>query len=124
MKKFIYLLIVTVFASCSVFAAASGSKEPDFNLIKRGTTKKVVEQELGLPLDEKAGLTKNYMYKIGDKPAIGRALGYLVLDIFTLCLWEYIGFPLEISNSGNAYKAIVKYDRNEKVLSYQKGLKP
>jgi hypothetical protein len=60
---------------------------------------------------------KAYTYKLGDEPAAGRALGYLVLDIFTLCLAEYILFPLEISNSGNAYEAVVTYDASNTVKS-------
>lgn len=124
MKKYLLIIISSFLLSCSVIAAASGSKEPDFNVIKPGTEKEIVENELGFPLDENAGLTKNYIYKIGDKPAIGRALGYFVLDVFTLCLWEYIGFPLEITNSGNAYRAMVTYNKQNKVVSYKKGLNP
>lgn len=112
------LLLLTLIISstgCSVIAAATGSPEPDFTRIVTGSSRTTIEQELGEPIESKSipsGTQAVYSYKLGDEPAAGRALGYLALDIITLCLAEYILFPLEISNSGNAYEAIIDYDSN------------
>ncbi len=111
------LLLSLALCSCSVVAASSGTKEPDFSKIAVGSSRAEVEAELGEPYESKSvagGTEAVYIYKIGDKPAAGRALGYLVLDIFTICLAEYILFPMEISNSGNAYEALVQYDSSGK----------
>ena len=119
MKRVVLLLVLmTTISACSVVAAGTGSPEPDFTRITVGTTRAIVEQELGsaLSTEAEAGFQKSvYTYKLGDKPAAGRALGYLALDIITLAFAEYILFPLEISNSGNAYDAAVYYDSNDTV---------
>lgn len=118
-KKIISLALLLILAGCSVVTAASGSKEPDFNKIKTGTDEDTVNAELGEPYDSNVlnGTKINtYSYKLGDKPAPGRAVMHGVLDVCTLFLWEYIAFPMEISKSGNSYKAEVVFnDKNEVV---------
>lgn len=118
LRLLLCLLTACTVTACSVVAAGTGSPEPDFSRIQVGTLRSVVEQELGPPLStEQVGSQERslYSYKIGDKPAAGRALGYLALDIITLAFAEYILFPLEISNSGNAYQAAVLYSADGKV---------
>ena len=116
---FITILLSLSISACSVVAAASGQKEPDLSKIKPGVERYLVEAELGSPYETtKSGNTTEslYTYKLGDEPAPGRAVLYLIGDIFTLCLLEYVFFPLEISNSGNAKDLLVTYNSSNKVI--------
>lgn len=126
-SKLILIFPLLCLTSCSVIMAASGSKDPDFDKLVPGTDLQIVEAELGIPDNSVAMGSKvvnTYTYKVGDKASAGRAVGYFFLDLFTLCLWEYIGFPLEISNSGNAYQAQVTLNQAQKVVAVKKGLAP
>lgn len=119
-KRLSLALALLMLTSCSVAAAISGSKDPNMANVKKGAPKHLIEDELG-PARETANLKHGqvswYTYKRGDEPAVGRAALYLIGDIFTLCMLEYVFFPLEISNSGNAYDLVVTYDKNDKVTA-------
>lgn len=122
MKKIIVPLFVSIIfllqTSCSVIAAASGTPEPNLELVQAGASRAVVEKELGPPVKTESisgGQRVQYTYKLGDTPDAGRAILYLLGDIVTLFLAEYIFFPMEISNSGNAYDIEVAYDDSDNV---------
>jgi len=125
-KKLTLILALSFLLSaqaCSVVAAANGSKEPNLSIVKPGEAKYIVEAELGAPTKTKPlelGSSSLYTYKLGDEPAPGRALLYLLGDIVTLCLAEYIFFPVEISNSGNAHHLIVDYNTSDMVVKVRK----
>lgn len=105
-------------SACSVVAAANGAKEPDFSKIPLGSDQKTVERELGTPATSSVKGSETiqvYRYKLGDKPALGRAFGFALIDLVTFCLAEYVLFPVEIGNSGNAYDAILHFNKNGKV---------
>lgn len=126
-KKLLNIYVLLCLSGCSVVAAATGSHAPDFNKIGNGSSRSEVELELGPPTrTESIGSQKEvaYTYKLGDSPAAGRALGYLALDIVTLCFAEYLLFPMEISNSGNAYEAVVRYDEKDRVISLKEKQAP
>ncbi len=102
-------------SACSVVLAAGGSEDPELSKVRVGASKSVIDEELGEPSTfepKGGGFSAVYVYKVGDAPAPGRAVMNLVLDIFTICLWEYIAFPLEISAGGNAYERIVTYNKD------------
>ena len=112
LARVISLVSAVLLSSCSVYFAASGSKNPDFDRIKPGASRQTVEEELGSAMESKAthaGEEVVYAYKTGDHPALGRAVLYLLGDIVTFCLAEYIFFPLEISQSGDAHQVSVEY---------------
>lgn len=121
-RLLILCLLLPLLSGCSVYLAASGSKEPDFSKLAVGMRRAVVEQEFGPAREEKSNAdgtsTAIYRYKLGDQSSAGRAILYLVGDIVTFCLAEYLFWPLEISNSGNAYQATFQYDAQEKVLRF------
>lgn len=111
--------VITLLCGCSVMAAANGSREPDFSKIQKGNSRTVIEQEFGEPVKTStipSGTQSTYGYKLGDEPAIGRAIMHGVLDLVTFFLWEYIAFPMEISMSGNAYETVVDYNSSEKAI--------
>lgn len=108
---------------CSVYFAASGSKDPDFTKLNPGAPRTVVEEELGSPVETKqnpGGEAALYVYKTGDESAPGRALLYFLGDVVTICLAEYIFFPLEISNSGDSHQVAVHYGPRNQLLSLKK----
>ncbi len=110
------ILLVLFTCGCSVVAAVSGEYEPDMDSLQPGITRSEVRSELGDPIKRTSlrngASSETYKYKLGDEPAPARAIMHLGLDIITLCMWEYIGFPMEISMSGNAYEMEVQYDRD------------
>ena len=117
------MIIVVQSGGCSVYFAASGSKDPDFSKVEPGSSRLVVEGELGSPTEEKiraGGESALYTYKIGDHAAPGRAVLYLLGDIVTLCLAEYIFFPLEIAQSGNVHQVAVDYGANGQALKVRR----
>ena len=57
-----------------------------------------------------------YSYIVGDKSSPLRAIGYALLDLVSLGFWEYVGTPLEASNSGDARFVKIKYSENNQVL--------
>lgn len=112
------LIFALTMSACSVVMAASGSKEPDLARVTKGATRYQVEKELGPPIETfktSDGSIDTYSYKLGDAPSAGRAVMHCALDVVTLCLWEYVGFPMEIAQSGNAYRLAVEYGPDEKV---------
>ncbi len=118
-QTFTIVFLLLSSSGCSVFMAASGGKDPDLEKIKPGISRIEAEAELGIAAETKktsSGSTSSYVYKTGDEPSLGRAAGYLVGDIFTLCLAEYIFWPLEISNGGEPKELIVTYDGADKVV--------
>ena len=124
MKNILSCILVLIFVSaCSVAAAASGQYEPDMNTLQPGITRSEVHSELGDPISRSdlpgGGSKETFVYKMGDEPAPARALMHLCLYVVTLCLWEYIGFPMEISMSGNAYEMDVHYDRDNKATYFK-----
>ena len=119
-SRSILVLLLLAQTACSVAAAASGSKDPDMSKVTKGATRMVVESELGPAretVEYRKGQISWYTYKRGDEPAVGRAALYLIGDILTFCLLEYVLFPLEISNSGNAYDLIVTYNKADRVTA-------
>ena len=129
MKRVSTLLFpLLLLSGCSVVAAASGSKDPDFTKVKIGADKEQIRAEFGDPITsaprDKGGSIETYNYKLGDPAAPGRAVMNGVIDVVTICLWEYIAFPLEISYSGNSYQAIVAYNSAGKAIEVQPKIEP
>jgi hypothetical protein len=100
------LLVLCLLASgCSVFMAASRSSyRGDINVVLLGAQRSAVIAELGPPdkfstlengsYDDRYTLDPN-AHRTGTK--VATAIFYLAADFFTLCLWEFIGTPLEIA---------------------------
>ncbi len=100
------LLILCLLASgCSVFMAASrASYRGDINVVQLGAQRSAVIAELGSPDKfstlENGGFDDRYTldpdaHRTGTK--VATAVFYLAADFFTVCLWEFIGTPLEIA---------------------------
>jgi hypothetical protein len=84
--------------------ANRASYRGDINVVQLGTQRSAVIAELGQP--DSFSTLENGSYDdryILDPHAhrtwtkIGTAIFYLAADLFTLCLWELIGTPIEIA---------------------------
>lgn len=100
------LLVLCILTSgCSVFMAASrASYRGDINIIQLGVQRSAVIGELGPPdkfsTTENGGYDDRYSldpgaHRTGTK--VATTIFYLAADFFTLCLWEFVGTPLEIA---------------------------
>ena len=99
------LVLCLLNSGCSVFMAASrASYRGDINVIQLGVQRSAVIAELGPPDKistlENGGYDDRYSldpdaHRTGTK--VATTIFYLAADFFTLCLWEFIGTPLEIA---------------------------
>ena len=122
-KLFLALLILSftpIFSGCSVFMAMSGEKEPDFSTLQPTATREEVESQVGKPIEsiQKNGNTVDtYEYEMGDPPNDSRAFANIVIDLYSLFLYEFFATPLEFTKfSGEDYKIHVTYGADGKVL--------
>lgn len=117
-KIFITFLLLTsmLLISCSAMIAASGYKGTNISVLKKGTPKLLVLQELGEP--EYTDGDKNF-YKAckGKEGSTGRGMFHAVMSGLTLGLWEIIGTPIELISLDDkgCYYLFVVYDENEKI---------
>ena len=123
------LLLAAVFFAmlscdgCSVYMAASGTKEPNLANVHRGASRTDIEVALGQPKSinpQQDGQTAAiYEYTVGDEPSKGRAVGHGVMDVLTFGLSEVVGTPIEALNRGDKVKVNVLYDKNGNALDIQ-----
>ena len=106
------VVVVALLGGCSVFMAASGSKEPDLASIRIGrSNRSQVEKQLGKPISfirKGYGDEATYQYFTGDKPSYGRAAVYAGLDVVTLGLAELATSPIE-SLQGDKHTVVILY---------------
>jgi hypothetical protein len=123
-----FLVVAVLFATlscggCSVYMAASGSKEPNLANVHRGASRSDIEVALGQPKSinpQQGGQTAAvYEYTVGDEPSKGRAVGHGVMDVLTFGLWEVVGTPIEALNRGDKVKVNVLYDKDGNALDIQ-----
>lgn len=81
--------------------------------MREGTSRPVVESQLGLPVRVTAlaegGLSCEYQHQAGNSPSTNRAVGHAVLDVITLGYWEVFGWGYELSR-GTTVRTIIEYD--------------
>ena len=116
MKKLIPILSLLLLSACSVAAALDGAREPDMAVIRKGSHREEIENELYKVVDtieNKDGTeTVVYEYEVGNEPSAIRAGGHAVMDLMTLGLWEVVGTPIELSQ-GELQRVTVIYDKND-----------
>lgn len=114
------LISAALLQGCSVKMAIDGRQEPNLGAINTGTPRQEVEVYLGAPFNSATDAAGNsridaYQYQIGHDPNAWRAAGHLLMDVFTLGIWEFVGTPMEQARGGT-YHAYVRYDANDRVL--------
>ncbi len=122
MKKFIlFIPIVLLMASCSVYMAATQPGKKAIELFRPGTPRVLLLAEFGAPAvseNNKEGFKREVYifeqgYSTGSKTA--RAVGHGVADLLTWGLWEAVGTPTEAVFDGNEMAYDVVYDEEENV---------
>ncbi len=119
-KMLIYCLILGSLCGCSVGMAMSGKPDPNLAAVKEKAKRGEVELNLGGGPIKATSLSNGnllcvYKYYTGDPPSPGRAVFHLLMDVFTLGLWELIGTPME-GFTGNTHYVSIVYDGEERVV--------
>ncbi len=111
-------LALVMSLGCSVFMAANQPDKRDLTVLKEGMPRSQVIAQLGAPAttEKENGKRTDIFsfiqgYSTGTKSS--RAVTHLVLDVFTIGLWEIFGTPIETSFDGDRVTATVVYDVND-----------
>ena len=90
-------------------------------VLKPGTERDLVIAELGAPITSDAtaeGKKDIYTFTqgYGKLNKASRAIFHGAADLFTACIWEAVGTPLEGSFDGKRISVRVLFDKNDKVM--------
>lgn len=120
------LVLLPCFLSFSGCAAVTALKHPgkkNLEVLSRGTSRENVIAYLGAPVSsEKEGDKTVDIYQFtqgfsgGNKAT--RAIVHLTLDVFTLFIWELIGWPAEVIIDGTDMTVKVTYDQEKRVEDF------
>ena len=117
----LFALLVTS-GGCSVFMAMSGTPAPDFDAFAIGSSRQLVEFQLGTPKasepleDGKSRAT--YEFEVGNSPNNHRALMNLYIDLATFGLYEIPGTFIEAS-MGEMQQTSIVYDKDDRVVAIE-----
>jgi len=107
---------------CSVAMALSGNPEPNFKAFEIGSSRQVVETQLGHPIASQKledGQTKDtYQYEMGNSPNGHRALMNLYIDLATIGIWELFGTIIE-ARMGNTEETRVTYNSQDRAVAVE-----
>lgn len=104
---------------CAVVMAVKGKADPNLGALEAGQDRAVAIATLGPPsktYHEAGKRVDVFKLKRGDAPSAGRAIAHGAMDVFTLCLWEIVGTPIEASQ-GETFHMTVYYDEEDKIAS-------
>ncbi len=114
--------LVASTSGCSVFMAMSGTPAPDFEAFEIGSSRKLVEFQLGAPKSSEPlqdGQSRDtYEFEVGNSPNNHRALMNLYIDIGTLGLYEIPGTFIEAS-MGEMKQTTIVYDKDDRVVAIE-----
>lgn len=103
---------------CSIVMALNGHPEPNFDNIKVGATREIVEFEFGQPISsvqqEDGRYQSTYQYQMGNSSNSARASIYTLYDIYTLGLAEPIFTLIELFQ-GRDEQTLITYGPDNKV---------
>lgn len=107
---------------CSVFMAMSGTPSPDFDAFEIGSSRQIVEFQLGAPKASERlpdGRSRDtYEFEVGNSPNNHRALMNLYIDLATLGLYEIPGTLIEAS-MGEMQRTSIVYDQDHRVVAIE-----
>jgi len=107
---------------CSVAMALSGNAEPNFKAFEIGSSRQVVETQLGHPLASQKledGKKKDtYQYEIGNSPNGHRALMNFYFDLATIGIWELFGTIIE-ARMGDTEQTQVTYNPEDRAVAIE-----
>lgn len=117
--RFLSALSPIIFSGCAVYMAAKGRPEPIALGTVIGEDRNKMITSFGPPkesVDSDGGRVEVYEYKSGTQPAPWRAVVHGILDLSSLGLWEVVGTPIEMAQSGKE-RITVEYDESGKVVN-------
>lgn len=107
---------------CSVAMALNGNPEPNFKAFEIGSSRQVVETQLGHPIASQKledGKKKDtYQYEIGNSPNGHRALFNFYLDLATIGIWELFGTIIE-ARMGDTEESRVTYNSEDRAVAIE-----
>ncbi|MGL5426843.1 MAG: hypothetical protein ACRDAS_02915 [Cetobacterium sp.] len=116
MNKLIVLGILVgslLMQGCSAVMALNGEKEPNFELIKTGQNKAIIESQPLKPISTdvlpSGNMVSTYQYTMGNEPSPARAAVYVLLDCMTFFIAELITMPLELTKNGDIKFIKIEY---------------
>lgn len=102
--------------------ALSGTPEPNFDAFELGSSRQVVEIQLGRPIaSERLGAEKTrdtYRFEVGNSPNGHRAMMNLYIDLATFFLYEIPGTVIE-AMMGETKETMVLYDAQDRVVAIE-----
>lgn len=124
-RRAIALMFVLLLAGCSVGMALSGNSQKDTSILFAGAPRAAVIEKLGQPetttRNAEGHYVDSYVVVKGNSRSIGRALGHVTMDVFTLGLWELVGTPIEaVASYESTSRVVIYYDAQERVRETRK----
>ncbi len=97
--------------------AANQPGKKDMTVLRPGIQQSVIRTEFGTPVwtgKENGHDVEVYRFVQGYSTGVktGRAVFHGVADVFTCCLWEVVGTPVEAITNGDKLTVKVFYDEN------------
>lgn len=121
MKKILLIgCTLAILQGCSAVMALNGEKEPDFQVIKKGQNKAIVESQPLKPISTEmlsnGNILSTYQYIIGNEPSAGRAGVYVLLDLLTCFISELVTMPIEMSKNGEIRIIKIEYTPQGEII--------
>lgn len=121
MKKLLLCLISgLILQGCSASMALSGDKAPNLEVIKKGQNKVIVESQPLKPVSSELLSNGNtvslYQYTTGNESSAGRAGVYVLLDLVTCFLSEFVTMPIEMSKKGELRFIKIEYTKEGEIV--------
>ncbi|MSR77648.1 MAG: hypothetical protein EXS63_05420 [Candidatus Omnitrophica bacterium] len=114
------LIVMQLTSGCAAVTALKQPSKKNLNVLTPGTARENVITYLGAPISsEKNNGDTVEIYKFrqgysgGNKAT--RATTHIILDIFTLFIWELIGWPIEAVVNGQDMTIKVTYDSENRL---------
>ena len=107
---------------CSVAMALNGNPEPNFKAFEIGSSRQVVETQLGHPVAsqklEDGNKKDTYKFEIGNSPNGHRALMNFYIDLATIGIWELFGTIIE-ARMGETEATRITYSFEDRVVAIE-----
>lgn len=114
--------ILLTSTGCSVAMALSGTPQPDFKAFEVGSSRQLVEFQLGQPITSRplgnGSREDTYRYEMGNSPNSHRALMNLYIDVATFGLWEVPGTIIE-ALMGETKETSIVYNSADRVVAIE-----
>ncbi len=114
------LLFIVIITGCSVYMAAKQPGKKDLEVMKAGTPRARVLEELGQPVSTHTRNGKkvdvfSFVQGYSDAAKAGRAALHVTTDVLTSGVSEIVSTPTETVFHGTEVTYEITYDKNDRV---------